>query len=53
MALPMRWVVERPHAWTERLRHMVMHRDRKLNVSAAWLGLTEARILLYRLAYKS
>lgn len=52
MVLPMRWVVERTHAWTERWRRTVMHHDRKLDVSAAWVWLAEARMLLNRLAYK-
>jgi putative transposase len=53
MVLPMRWVVERTHAWTERWRRTVMHHDRKLTVSAAWVWLAEARMLLNRLAYQS
>jgi putative transposase len=50
--LPKRWVVERTHAWTERWRRTVMHHDRKLVVSAAWIWLAEARMLLSRLAYQ-
>ncbi|NHQ90309.1 IS5 family transposase [Janthinobacterium lividum] len=50
--LPMRWVVERTHAWMERWRRTVMHHDRKLTVSAAWVWLAEARMLLNRLAFK-
>jgi transposase len=50
--LPKRWVVERTHAWTERWRRTVMHHDRKLAVSAAWVWLAEARMLLTRLAYQ-
>ena len=53
MVLPMRWVVERTHAWAERWRRTVMHHDRKLAVSAAWVWLAEARMLLNRLAYQS
>ena len=53
MVLLMRWVVERTHAWSERWRCTVMHHDRKLGVSAAWVWLAEVRILLNRLAYKS
>ncbi|MFZ4874465.1 hypothetical protein ACL9RI_05220 [Janthinobacterium sp. Mn2066] len=53
MALLMRWVVETTHAWTEHWRLTVMHHDRKLDVSAAWVGLAEARMLLNRLVYKS
>jgi putative transposase len=52
MVLPMRWVVERTHAWTERWRRTVTHHDRKLTVSAAWVWLAEARLLLSRLAYQ-
>jgi len=52
MVLPKRWVVERTHAWTERWRRTVMHHDRKLAVSAAWVWLAEARMLLSRLAYQ-
>jgi putative transposase len=50
--LPKRWVVERTHAWTERWCRTVMHHDRKLDVSAAWVWLAEARMLLNRLAYQ-
>jgi transposase len=50
--LPKRWVVERTHAWTERWRRTVMHHDRKLDISAAWVWLAEARMLLNRLAYQ-
>jgi len=53
MVLPMRWVVEKTHASTERWRRTVMHHDRKLDVSAAWVWVAEARMLLNRLAYKS
>jgi transposase len=49
---PKRWVVERTHAWTERWRRTVMHHDRKLDISAAWVWLAEARMLLNRLAYR-
>jgi len=52
VALPKRWVVERTHAWTERWRRTVMHHDRKTAVSAAWVWLAEARMLLSRLAYQ-
>jgi len=47
---PKRWVVERTHAWGERWRRMVMHHDRKTSISAAWVWLAEARLLLNRLA---
>jgi putative transposase len=52
VALPKRWVVERTHAWTERWRRTVMHHDRKLDISAAWVWLAEARMLLNRLTYR-
>jgi putative transposase len=51
VVLPKRWVVERTHAWTERRRRTVMHHDRKLDISAAWVWLAEARMLLSRLTY--
>lgn len=53
VALPKRWIVERTHAWTERWRRTVMHHDRKLAVSAAWVWLAEARMLLNRLTFNS
>lgn len=52
VVLPKRWVVERTHAWTERWRRTIMHHDRKVAVSAAWIWLAEARLLLSRLAYQ-
>jgi transposase len=52
VVLPKRWVVERTHAWIERWRRTVMHHDRNLDISAAWVWLAEARILLNRLAYR-
>lgn len=53
VVLPKRWVVERTHAWTERWRRTVMHHDRKIAVSAAWVWLAEARMLLNRLTYQA
>ncbi|WP_075790650.1 IS5 family transposase [Massilia putida] len=53
VALPKRWVVERTHAWTERWRRTVMHHDRKLEISTAWVWLAEARMLLNRLTYQA
>jgi transposase len=50
---PKRWVVERTHAWTERWRRTVMHHGRKLDISAAWVWLTEARMLRNKLDYRS
>jgi putative transposase len=52
VVLPKRWVVERTHAWTERWRRTIMHHDRKLDISAAWVWLAEARMLLNRLTFK-
>lgn len=48
--LPKRWVVERTHAWIERSRRLTMHHDRSLINAAAWVWLTQARILTRRLA---
>lgn len=47
--LPKRWIVERSHAWIERARRLVMHHDRLLEVSEAWVWLSETRRLLRRL----
>lgn len=46
--LPKRWVVERTNAWNDRPRRMNKDHDRNLSVSAAWIWLTEARMLLRR-----
>jgi len=46
-----RWVIERTHAWNERARRLVMHHDRLSKVSEAWVWLTEARLLMRRLAH--
>jgi transposase len=46
--LPKRWVVERTNAWNDRPRRMSKDHDRNLSVSAAWIWLTEARMLLRR-----
>lgn len=50
VVLAKRWVVERTHAWNERARRLIMHHDRLAHVSEAWVWLTEARLLLRRLA---
>ncbi len=50
--LPMRWVVERTHAWGERCRRLVMHHDRKITTSTAWVWFAQAQILLRRLALR-
>lgn len=52
VVLPKRWVVERTHAWTERWRRTVIHHDRKLAFSAAWVWLAEAHMRLSRLGYQ-
>jgi transposase len=49
LPLAKRWVVERTHAWNERARRLIMHHDRRLEVSETWVWLAEARILLRRL----
>lgn len=48
VVLPGRWIVERAHAWTERCRYLVMHYDRKLSTSTAWVWLAEAQALVSR-----
>ena len=50
VVLPMRWVVERTHAWIERCRRLVMHHDRSPQLAEAWVWLAQAGILLRRLA---
>ena len=49
VVLPMRWVVERTHAWIERCRRLVMHHDRSPKLAEAWVWLAQAGILLRRL----
>ena len=51
--LPMRWVVERTHAWGERCHRLIMHHDRKIITSTAWVWFAQAQILLHRLALRS
>lgn len=51
--IPMRWVVERTHAWLERARRLIMHHDRRTDVAEAWVWLAEARMLLRRLTQVS
>jgi transposase len=53
MVLPKRWVVERTHAWLEKARRLVMHHDRRLEVSEAWVWLAAGRQLLNRLTRMS
>jgi transposase len=50
VVLPKRWVVERTHAWLERGRRLVMHHDRSAHHSVAWVWLSQATMLLRRLA---
>lgn len=47
--VPKRWVVERTHAWIERARRLIMHHDRRTDVSETWVWLAAARQLLRRL----
>ena len=50
LVLPKRWIVERSHAWYERCRRLIMHHHRLLSVSAAWVWLAGARMLVRRFA---
>ena len=50
VVLPKRWVVERTHAWNGRPRRLTKDQDRRPDVATAWIWLTEARVLLRRLA---
>jgi hypothetical protein len=50
LPLPKRWLVERTHAWNERTRRLIMHHDRTIEISTAWVWLAEVRLLLRRLA---
>jgi len=47
---PMRWVVERTHAWIERNRRLATHQDRCDRARVAWVWLTQSRLLATRLA---
>ena len=49
MVLPKRWLLDRTHAWYERCRRLIMHHDRLLLMSQAWVRLTCARMLARRL----
>jgi transposase len=49
VVLPKRWVVERTHAWIERARRLIMHHDRRSDVSEAWVWLAQGRQLMRRL----
>ncbi|GAC1545936.1 MAG: hypothetical protein NVS2B4_22890 [Ramlibacter sp.] len=50
VVLPRRWVVERTHAWNERWRRLVMHHDRRGDISRAWVWLADTCRLAARLA---
>jgi len=47
---PKRWVVERTHAWTDRVRRMAKDFDQLMPVHEAWIWLVQARLLMRRLA---
>lgn len=47
--LPKRWVVERTHAWNERARRLIVHHDRSIDVSTAWVWFAESRMLVRRI----
>lgn len=48
--LPMRWIVERTHAWNDKFRRLSKEWDRRIDVSTAWIWLAEGRLLLNRVA---
>jgi transposase len=48
--LPKRWVIERTNAWNDSPRRMAKDYDRRLDVSEAWVWITESRLLLRRVA---
>jgi len=50
VVLPKRWVVERTHAWNDRSRRLAKDHDRRIDVGESWIWLTEARLLVRRLA---
>lgn len=47
---PMRWVVERTHAWIERNRRLIAHHDRSDWAPVAWVWLVQSRMLATRMA---
>lgn len=50
MVMPKKcWLMERPHAWLERNRRLVMHHDRKPLYAQAWVWLAQARMQLGQL----
>jgi hypothetical protein len=52
VVLAERWVAPRTYAWNALARRLTMNHDRprRAQVSEAWVWLTEARLLLRRLA---
>lgn len=49
VVLPWRWIVERTHAWNDRWRRLVMHHDRRLDISTAWVWLADSCRLASRI----
>lgn len=49
--LPMRWVVERTHAWNERWRRLTVHHDRSSVNATAWVWLAQVRLLTNRMIH--
>ncbi len=43
--------LERTHDWIEKARWLVMHHDRRVEVSEAWVWLAAGRQLLNRLTH--
>ena len=46
VVLPRRWVVERTQAWIERARRLIMHHDRRNDVSEPGVWLARGRQLM-------
>lgn len=46
--LPKQWIIEQIHAWIEKARRLVMHHDRRIDISEAWIWLAAGRQLLSR-----
>jgi transposase len=53
VVIPMRWIVERSHAWVERCKSLVKNYDRTLANAEARLNLCFIRLMLKRLAAAS
>lgn len=49
VVLPQRWIVERTHGWNERWRRLIMHHDRRVDISRTWVWLADACRLASRL----